>query len=139
MKILQTRRFAGAGVLVALCLLVGAVWSSTSSASTRIASAHTAGATVLNIAANPSGQLAFTKSKLTTKAGKVEVIFTNASSLDHDVVIATSGGKVVGKTPIFAKGKKSFTVTLKAGKYVYYCSVPGHRQAGMQGTLTVTK
>jgi outer membrane protein assembly factor BamB len=104
-----------------------------SSASAKVASA------TLAIAANPYGQLAFTKSKLTAKAGKTTVVFTNASPLDHDVVIATSKGKVVGKTPIFAKGKKSFSVTLVAGKYVYYCSVPGHREAGMQGTLTVTK
>ena len=54
------------------------------------------------------------------------------------MVLTNSKGKTVGKTPIFSGGKKSFDVTLTAGKYTYYCSVPGHRAAGMQGTLTVS-
>ena len=41
-------------------------------------------------------------------------------------------------TPTFAGGMKVLTVTLSPGTYVFYCSVPGHRAAGMQGTLTVT-
>jgi uncharacterized cupredoxin-like copper-binding protein len=44
---------------------------------------------------------------------------------------------VLGKAPVFDSGTTSFNVTLKTGTYTYYCSVPGHRQAGMQGTLTV--
>jgi plastocyanin len=87
--------------------------------------------------------LKYTQSKLSTKAGKVTIDFTNRSPLPHDVVLIDSASysttaKALGKTPIFQGGSKSFTVTLTSGKYTYYCSAPGHRQAGMQGTLTVS-
>jgi outer membrane protein assembly factor BamB/plastocyanin len=86
----------------------------------------------------PKGdQLLFDTDKLTAKAGKLTVKFTNDSAISHDVVVSTQANKVLGKTPVFDGGTKSFNVTLKAGTYTYYCSVPGHRQAGMQGTLTV--
>jgi plastocyanin len=81
--------------------------------------------------------LMFDTNKLTAKAGKVTVKFTNHSAISHDVVIINSANKVLGRTPTFDGGTKSFTVTLKAGTYTYYCSVPGHRQAGMHGILTV--
>ena len=47
-------------------------------------------------------------------------------------------GTVVGATPTFTGGSKSLTLTLKPGTYTFYCSVPGHRQAGMEGTLKVS-
>jgi outer membrane protein assembly factor BamB len=81
--------------------------------------------------------LMFDTNKLTAKAGKVTVEFTNNSAISHDVVIINSADKILGKTPTFDGGTKSFTVNLKPGTYTYYCSVPGHRQAGMHGTLTV--
>ena len=65
------------------------------------------------------------------------VDFTNSSPLGHNVTIATSSGTVIGATPTFQGGTKTLTVNLKPGTYTFYCSVPGHRQAGMQGTLTV--
>jgi plastocyanin len=78
------------------------------------------------------------KSSLTAKAGKVTVKFTNASSLPHNFTISSSGGATVGATPTFSGGgTKTVTVTLKPGTYTFYCSVDGHRAAGMQGTLTV--
>jgi uncharacterized cupredoxin-like copper-binding protein len=43
----------------------------------------------------------------------------------------------VGETPTFQGGSKTVSATLRAGTYKFYCSVPGHRQAGMEGTLTV--
>ena len=100
--------------------------------------ASAGGAGTITQAADPTGQLKFTKSSLTANAGKVTVDFTNKSPVPHDMVIQQgTNGSVVGKTPVFSGGSKSFTVKLKPGTYTFYCSVPGHRQAGMQGTLTV--
>jgi plastocyanin len=91
----------------------------------------------LKLAANPSGQLSFDAKQLSAKAGKVTITFTNASSLEHNVTIA-QGSTVLGTTPTFAGGSKPLTLTMKPGTYIFYCSVPGHRQAGMEGTLSVS-
>jgi plastocyanin len=104
--------------------------------------ANSSQANTVNLAADPSGMLRFTQSKLSTKAGKVTIDFTSGSPLPHDLVLIDSSSysptaKSLGQTPIFQGGTKTFTVTLKCGTYYHYCSVPGHRQAGMQGTLTV--
>jgi plastocyanin len=106
--------------------------ASSTSASTPAAPAGGA----LTDAADPSGQLKFTQSSLTAKAGKVTVQFSNKSPLPHNLTIA-QGSKVLGATPTFSGGTKSLTVNLKPGTYTFYCSVPGHRAAGMVGTLTV--
>ena len=63
--------------------------------------------------------------------------FNNPQSLTHDVAIEDSSGKEVGKTELIGQGETSATVDLKPGTYNYYCTVPGHREAGMEGTLTV--
>jgi len=112
--------------------------ASSSSSSSSSASGSSGGSGAISESADPSGQLKFTKSTLTAKAGKATVDFTNSSSLPHNMTIVDSSGKQVGATPTFAGGTKSFTADLKPGKYTFYCSVPGHRQAGMQGTLTVS-
>jgi plastocyanin len=92
----------------------------------------------LSIAADPSGALKFTKSTLTAKAGTVTISFTNSSPLAHNLTVQKgTSGAVVGATPTFMGGTKTLTLKLKAGTYTFYCSVPGHRAAGMQGTLTV--
>jgi plastocyanin len=110
--------------------------ASTSSSSS--GSASSGGGGTVTDAADPSGQLKFTSDNLTAKAGKTTVKFTNTSQLPHNMTIVDSSGKQVGATPTFSGGTKSFTADLKPGKYTFYCSVPGHRQAGMQGTLTVS-
>jgi uncharacterized cupredoxin-like copper-binding protein len=90
----------------------------------------------LKLAANPTGQLSFDTKQLSAKAGKVTITLTNTSPLEHDVAIA-QGSTVLGATPTFTGGSKSLTLTLKPGTYTFYCTVPGHRQAGMEGTLSV--
>jgi plastocyanin len=96
-----------------------------------------AAATTLKLAANPAGQLAYTTKSLSAKAGKVTIDFSNSSPVEHDVAIA-QGSTVAGQTPVFTGGSKTLTVTLKPGTYNFYCTVPGHRAAGMEGTLKVS-
>jgi plastocyanin len=91
----------------------------------------------LSLEANPEGQLKYDKTSLTAKAGKVSIDFKNMAPEDHNVTIASSSGAVVGATPTFQGGLKTLAVNLKPGTYKFYCSVPGHRMAGMEGTLTV--
>jgi mono/diheme cytochrome c family protein len=88
---------------------------------------------VISIPADPTGQLAYVASKANGTAGPVTIEMPNRSGVGHDIVIDG-----LGKGPVVSKGTSSFKATLEAGKkYTYYCSVPGHRQAGMEGTLTV--
>jgi plastocyanin len=91
----------------------------------------------LTVAANPEGQLAYNTKSLSAKAGKVTITMTNMAPLEHNITIA-QGTKVLGATPTFTGGSRTLALTLKPGKYVFYCSVTGHRQAGMEGTLTVS-
>jgi plastocyanin len=89
----------------------------------------------LNVEASETA-LAFDTTKLSAKAGKVTIDFKNPSAIPHNVVIEESGKELAGFEPI-TEGEKSETADLEAGTYTFYCSVPGHREAGMEGTLTV--
>ncbi len=94
-------------------------------------------AQVVKLAADPSGGLSYNTTTLTAHPGKVTIEFTNMASIEHNVTVASSAGSTLGATPTFSGGTKPLTLELKAGTYTFFCSVPGHRQAGMQGTLTV--
>ena len=93
--------------------------------------------TALSVEANPQGQLKFNTTALTAKAGKVAIAFTNMAPLSHNMTVASASGAVLDATPTFHGGSKTLTLNLKPGTYKFYCSVPGHRMAGMEGTLTV--
>jgi plastocyanin len=111
--------------------------SSSSAATPTTTAGSEAGGATLKLAADPGGQLRFDASSLTAKAGKVTIDFTNTASLEHNVTVASASGSVVGSTPTFQGGSKTLSLNLKPGTYKFYCSVPGHRQGGMEGTLTV--
>jgi plastocyanin len=87
----------------------------------------------LQIDADPNGQLAFVTDQATGTPGQITVKMTNKSGTPHDIVIDGKGkGEVVQ-----GGGTSQFSADFTAGSYTFYCSVPGHRQAGMQGKLTV--
>jgi plastocyanin len=87
----------------------------------------------LEVDADPTGQLAFVTNQASASAGRLTVKMANKSGTPHDIVI---DGKGTGKQ-VTNGGVSSFSATFAAGTYTYYCSVPGHRAAGMQGKLTV--
>jgi plastocyanin len=112
--------------------------AATKPAATTPAAAKPVGSnTTVGLSANAEGRLAYSTKQLSAKAGNVTIQMANASALEHNVTIA-EGTKVLGATPTFAGGTRVLTLKLKPGKYTFYCSVPGHRQAGMEGTLTVS-
>jgi plastocyanin len=96
-----------------------------------------AASTALKLEANKEGQLEYNTKSLTAKAGAVSIAFTNMSPVGHNVTIESSSGATVGATPTFQGGTKTLSLNLKAGTYKFFCSVPGHRMAGMEGTITV--
>ncbi|MGN6217758.1 MAG: plastocyanin/azurin family copper-binding protein [Solirubrobacterales bacterium] len=92
-------------------------------------------ATTLQLEASPTA-LEFNTTHLEAKAGKVTIDFTNPAPLEHNVVIEQNGKELAGFAPI-TEGKASETANLKPGTYTFFCAVPGHREAGMEGTLVV--
>jgi uncharacterized cupredoxin-like copper-binding protein len=91
----------------------------------------------LQLSADPSGQLKFDKTSLTAKAGSVTLDMANPSSVPHAVGVKGNGVDKAGPTASSQGSDSKVTVTLKPGKYEFYCPVDGHEQAGMKGTLTV--
>jgi plastocyanin len=96
-----------------------------------------AGNSTVSISTPSGGTLAFDQKTATAKAGSVTVNFDNKQPLQHDVAIADSSGKVLGQTDLVSSGTANTTVDLQPGTYTFYCTVPGHKEAGMEGTLTV--
>jgi plastocyanin len=94
------------------------------------------GSSKLALSADPSGQLRFNAASLQASAGTVTITMHNPSQLSHSIAIegngVTNAGQVVGPD-----GTSTVSATLKPGTYKFFCTVPGHRQAGMEGTLTV--
>jgi plastocyanin len=89
----------------------------------------------LQLAASET-DIAYDTTELSSKPGKVTIDFTNPALLEHDVAIEKDG-KEIAASPTIAKGKTSVSAELAPGAYAFYCTVPGHREAGMEGTLTV--
>jgi plastocyanin len=97
-----------------------------------------AGARTLRLSADPGGELRFDKRSLEARAGRVTIAMTNPSSVPHNVSIEGDGVDQHGET-VGQGGRSTVRAELRPGEYDFYCSVPGHRQGGMEGTLTVRR
>jgi plastocyanin len=94
-------------------------------------------ATTLQLSADPGGELAYDTSTLDASAGEVTIEFDNPASLSHDVCLESPDGEEVGCSDLISEDSTELTEELQPGDYTFYCSVAGHREAGMEGTLTV--
>ena len=92
--------------------------------------------TALALTADPTGATRFDKTALTATAGQVTVTMTNPSPVGHNVALKGNGVDEKGEV-VQGDEKSTVQATVEAGQYEFYCSVPGHEQSGMKGTLTV--
>jgi uncharacterized cupredoxin-like copper-binding protein len=101
--------------------------------------ASSASGSALKISAEESSGLSFDHRTLSAKAGTVTITMANPSgdSMPHGVAITGPGGVSKSGPVVQPGGSSTVTLKLKPGKYTFFCPVPGHRQAGMEGTLTV--
>jgi len=116
----------GAGLTLALALLAPSAGSVPDT-------------TVLSLHASSTGSLRFNVRRLAAHHGLVKLVMRNPSSsgLDHGIAIEGRGVDKDGRT--VAPGSTSaVSARLKPGRYTFYCPVPGHRAAGMKGTLVVS-
>jgi plastocyanin len=91
----------------------------------------------LTLSADPSGATKFDKTALTANAGQITITMTNPSPVPHNVALRGNGVDEKGDV-VQGDGKSTVEATLEPGlSYQFYCSVPGHEQGGMKGTLTV--
>jgi uncharacterized cupredoxin-like copper-binding protein len=94
------------------------------------------GSSKLALSADPTGKLAFDKKSLHGTAGRVTIVMRNPAALSHNVSLEGPGLDKEGKT-VGEGGTSTVSATLKPGTYIFYCSVPGHREGGMEGKLTI--
>jgi plastocyanin len=89
----------------------------------------------LKLAASPTA-IAFDTTSLTAEAGKVTIDFNNPAPIEHDVAIEKEG-KEIAVSELITEAETSVSAELEPGTYTFLCTVPGHAEAGMEGTLTV--
>src|SRR2546425_7352668 len=112
--------------------------ASTSTTPTTTSTTSTAGASTVALSADPGGAIAFVKNTATAKAGKVTFVMTDPKSSGLQHGIAVEGNGVDKDGPIVSPGNTStLKVSLKPGKYTFYCPFDNHKNMGMKGTLTV--
>lgn len=87
----------------------------------------------LAIDADPSGALAFVTAKAEAPAGPLTIKSLNESSVPHNIAIEDGEEGAV----VSGGGTSEVKADLKPGEYTFLCTVPGHADGGMKGTLTV--
>lgn len=96
---------------------------------------ESAGGAESTVAVTGTNALAFEPESLTASAGTVTVELTAEDADEHTFVV-----EEIGDTEVVAAAAgetSSGSVELEPGTYIFYCDIPGHRPAGMEGELTV--
>jgi plastocyanin len=88
----------------------------------------------LDIPVAQSG-LAFKFADATAQPGNVKITSENPQTTGHNIAIEGPG--VDQKGEVVTKATSTVTADLKPGTYTFLCTIPGHAEGGMKGTLTV--
>ena len=125
------------GVIAASVLLVaGAVSMAVVTAGEETEEgAEAATSSELVLTADPSGAIAFDRTEGTVKSGTVTIKLVNDAAIGHNVAVA-QGTRELGRSDTISEDETELKVDLRPGEYEFYCTVTGHREAGMEGTLT---
>jgi plastocyanin len=92
----------------------------------------------LDVTSPEDGSLAFEPNALESPAGPLTIVYSNPSPVGHNIAVEAADGTVLGETPTFTAGEEELTLEqLAPGQYVFFCTVPGHREGGMEGDLEV--
>lgn len=102
----------------------------------RAAGAEGGDDSTVEISAHPGGQLQYEQRTVTARPGRVTIEFDNPAQVPHDVTVAR-GREDLGSTRVVTAASATAQIDLQPGSYTFYCSVEGHREAGMEGTLAV--
>ena len=121
----------------AMALVLAACGSSSSSSSTSSASAGGSGGGSGTTVPVGLKDFSITMPKMAMSAGTYTFVVTNNGPSAHNLTISGPGVSDAA-TPTFPSGTKKLTVTLQNGTYDFFCSVPGHKAAGMDVKVTVS-
>jgi uncharacterized cupredoxin-like copper-binding protein len=95
------------------------------------------GASEISVKTVPRG-LGFEQRKITIKAAETKLHLENPQGKVHDLDLEDADGKLIADMETIGGGYADVPIRyLPPGKYTFYCSVPGHREAGMEGTVIV--
>jgi plastocyanin len=83
------------------------------------------------------GSLEFDPDSLETEAGSLTVLYANPSPVPHNVAVADVEEELLGESPTITESETELKVDIVPGEYIFYCTVPGHREGGMEGVITV--
>jgi plastocyanin len=91
----------------------------------------------LELTSPEAGDLVFEPDALEAEAGEVVIDYTNPSEVPHNVAIEDDSETLAQSETVTGGDNAAATAELEPGEYVFYCSIPGHRESGMEGPLTV--
>lgn len=138
MQTLARRRIlrrAGMPAVVAVVLLASGCGAGAADPAAGPTATSTGSPAAVGVVLDLTGtEYSFAPSAAKAAAGKTTIRFTNKGAQEHDFVIKALNVKLVAQPGKTAE----VTVDLKPGTYESHCSVPGHSQSGMQGTLIVS-
>jgi plastocyanin len=94
-------------------------------------------AQTLELTSPADGGLVFEPDELEARTGEVTIEYTNPSEVPHNVAIEGGGAEIAQGPTVTGGDSGAATAALESGEYAFFCSIPGHREAGMEGVLTV--